>query len=99
MDAESAHNLRRRCFGGKFSVGTVRTSETQREGKNMAEAAMAEWSGDSCVEEEEGEEEPLFADDLEDLPPLPPPMPSLSQLQAKSNVCTSLIACQTILSL
>ena len=69
-------------------MGTVRTSETQREGKNMAEAAMAEWSGDSGVEEEEGEEEPLFADDLEDLPPLPPPMPSLSQLQAKSNVCS-----------
>ena len=32
----------------------------------------------------DGEEEPLFADDLDDIdddiPPLPPPMPSLSQL-------------------
>lgn len=36
---------------------------------------------------EEGEEEPLFADDLEDddddPPPLPPPMPSLSQLNSR----------------
>lgn len=37
----------------------------------------------------DGEEEPLFADDLDDLddnpPPLPPPMPSLSQLSQRTN--------------
>lgn len=39
--------------------------------------------------EADGEEEPLFADDLmddeDDPPPLPPPMPSLGELSASRN--------------
>lgn len=31
---------------------------------------------------DEDDAEPLFADDLDDPPPLPPPMPSLSQLHS-----------------
>lgn len=36
----------------------------------------------------EEEDEPLFADDLDDPPPLPPPMPSLSQLQSTQHLPT-----------
>ena len=43
---------------------------------------------DYSMFEVDGEEEPLFADDLNDLdddpPPLPPPMPSLSQLSQRT---------------
>ena len=46
-------------------------------------AGTVEWTSESEMEEEE---EPLFADDLEDPPPLPPPMPSLSQM-LNTNVC------------
>ncbi len=43
---------------------------------------MADFPGDDDWGEVDGEEEPLFADDIEDedLPPLPPPMPSLAEL-------------------
>ena len=38
-----------------------------------------ELGGGSDLGDNMEEEEPLFADDLEDIPPLPPPLPPLSQ--------------------
>ncbi len=34
----------------------------------------------------EENDEPLFGEDLDDLPPLPPPMPSFSQLNSTNPV-------------
>jgi len=47
--------------------------------------ATGEWSDSNKESDLEGDEEPLFADDLEDLPPLPPPMSPLSERQIQSS--------------
>ncbi len=78
----SKRYLEWRYFGGKLDKRSVETLKSSTE--VMTESVVAgEWSGSG---ESDGEGEPLFADDLEDLPPLPPPMPSLSQLQDEAQV-------------
>ena len=71
------HKQRRRYFGGKANFSIVKMTDSA--------TATGDWSDNNNESDLEGDEEPLFADDLEDIPPLPPPMSPLSEQRGQSS--------------